>query len=104
MPYSRFPLIELTLSTGRRIWARSLYIEETYEGLLEGFPSSRINDGLLAVLPNQLTRTFGPSSVHVIEPTRTIELIRSAKADREAEFLPRYWLASDFTSTPMNRE
>lgn len=102
MPYVDLPLITLELSTGRMIRASSLCIEETYAGVLEGYPSSITNDSLLANLPIRATKTIlGPSSVHIIEPQRKAEVIPGFY--RPAEFLQPYWVAAYFRSSHMNR-
>jgi hypothetical protein len=91
-------VLGMKLSTGRSIWASSLFIEHTYVGLWVGHPSRKGNDRRLASLPNRAKTLFGDSPVHVLEPSRTIDAVHS-RPWLEVELLPEFWVMAEFTST-----
>jgi hypothetical protein len=65
-------LARLVLESGRDIALSQVYLESTYGGLLEGYPSARINDWLLGALPDRAARRLPGAPVHVVEPVRTL--------------------------------
>jgi hypothetical protein len=91
-------ILEVTLNTGRKIWASMVYIEDTYAGLLEGYPISRLNDRVIARLPQRAAGLFGDWPVHVIEPARYTKEATHPTPFGPPEYLPSCWIGASFTS------
>lgn len=61
----------VTLHSGRRIVLRELRQRMTYEGLLEGFPTRRLNEAHIERLVEEYRRSPGFGAPHVIRPIET---------------------------------
>ena len=96
------PILKLTLNTGRGIWASTVYIEDTYACVLEGYPMSRLNDRLIANLLKRASAVFGDWPLHLIEPTRTTKEAPFPPPLPPAEHLPSCWIAASFNSSPLS--
>ena len=93
-------ILNLTLNTGRAISANRLYVAATYAGLMEGLPDAAMNDDRIGWLPHTAASIFGDAPVLVVEPRRVKKEYPSLKPPRAGEFLPTYWIAAEFTSSP----
>ena len=95
-------ILELSLETGRKIWASTIHMESTYAGLLEGYPNAAMNDRLIAGLARRAVELFGDWPVQVIEPSRTTRERTHPTPFGPAEYLPSYWVAAEFNSVPLS--
>lgn len=96
----RPPLLELTLRSKRRIWARSYFVSETFAELLEGAPSERANERALGAIPDRLGKIFAGLPVHIIEPALVLSELASKWHGREILLLPPVCIAAEFRSSP----
>ena len=99
-PLRRPPLLEVTLRSKRRVWARSYFVSETFAGLLEGAPTEESNERVLRVLPDRLRGIFGGLPFHIIEPTLVFSELASKWHGREILLLPPVCIAAEFRSSP----
>ena len=97
-------ILDLQLSTGRRVWAPSLRIESTYSGLHCGYPTRLINDMTLERVPGYATRSLDEWPVHLIEPGRRIVDVPYARPDSPREDLPHCWIVAEFKSLSIDDE
>jgi hypothetical protein len=97
-------LARLVLESGRDVALSHLYLESTYGGLLEGYPSARINDWLLGALPDRAARRLPGAPVHLVEPVRTrpAEKEPGRRPFGPAELLPAVLCVGRFDSHPVN--
>ena len=99
-PLRRPPLLELTLRSKRRIWARSYFVSETFAGVLEGAPSEESNARELRAIPDRLGKFFAGLPVHIIEPALVFSELASKWHGREVLLLPPVCIAAEFRSSP----
>ena len=99
-PLRRPPLLELTLRSKRRIWARSYFVSETFAGVLEGAPSESANERALRAIPDRLGKFFAGLPVHIIEPALVLSELASKWHGREILLLPPVCIAAEFRSSP----
>jgi hypothetical protein len=96
----------ITLGTGRTLTLHALAQELTYEGLLEGVPTTKFNESLMnGVVKRQ--RTTGPSiSVHLVAPVETpIDMGHSYMSSfGEPARLPSVTCIGRFRSEPIAKE
>jgi len=98
-------LATITLTSGRDIVLTGLEVFSTYGNLLEGYPSVRLNDWLLARLVRRENSAHWSAPVHVIGPPRR----RLDSGDVRlpfgpAEVLPSVYCRADFRSYPVDEE
>jgi hypothetical protein len=60
----------LTRTSGRKIGAEVIFAYRTYENLLAGIPTERLNAAHLASLPQRMKALFFDSPVFVVPPLR----------------------------------
>lgn len=108
----------VTLASDNSISLDSLYIERTYAGLLEGFPTSEMNARILADAASKMTPLWGARATHVIPPVtiqirgRTIfpELMYFAWLSSNTPIKPEFmgselvvvWFASERVDVPIS--
>ena len=57
------------LSSGLRVILEALHVTRTYGGLLEGLPTQRMNNEILATLPSRMTPLWGKRKTHIVPPS-----------------------------------
>ena len=61
----------ITLGTGRKLTLHALAQELTYEGLLEGAPTTKLNKSLMDGVVERQRKTGRSISVHLVAPVET---------------------------------
>jgi hypothetical protein len=79
-----------------------MQIGSTYSGMLEGYPITPINDGILDRVPGEARDALGPWPVHVIDPPRTLRHLDPPQALGPEERLPACCMTVSFDSSPIN--
>jgi len=94
-------LLEVTLLTGRTIWATSYHASQTYGQLLEGIRCEMTNRLHLEDLPQRMQSIFGTFPVSMIEPKITLSEHRlKACPEIPIVMLPEMEFAALFISFP----
>jgi hypothetical protein len=92
-----FNKVSFQLKTGRKVSVESAHIQETYGGLLEGYPTEELNLETLENAKSMMRGCWGPRPTHIIPATLLLE--------HGAEFLPPWlcmvWLTS---LTPIDKD
>lgn len=81
----------IELSTGRLIYGTSLQQNLTYEGLIEGYPNSRVNQELLDSLEQRLRQQS--SAYHIVPASPRKYLRRPGDLDRIISMDPPFEVA-----------
>ncbi|MEV6977401.1 hypothetical protein [Kitasatospora sp. NPDC093806] len=69
-------LAQTVLGSGRSIKLSRLHMELTYEGLLMGYPTREMNDGIVTTAVRQAEKHYPSLPVHLAEPPRVQREIR----------------------------
>lgn len=64
-----FNKVKTNLLSGRVVNIESLHITETYGGLLEGYPTSEMNEEIIEESQTMMADCWGSRRTHVISPT-----------------------------------
>ncbi|CAN3978525.1 hypothetical protein [Kitasatospora purpeofusca] len=96
-------LAQVVLASGRSVELSILRMAETYDGLLMGYPTREMNDGIVAEAVEQAEKDYPSFPVHLVEPPRESHEIRRPTFG-PMEQLPRVLCTGFFTSEPVNPE
>ncbi|WP_399881812.1 hypothetical protein ACGH7X_04395 [Streptomyces sp. BBFR51] len=90
-------LSRITLSSRRSIALAELRLSSTYDGLLEGVPTKRVNEGIVAGRLRVAREAYPGWPVHLIPPELT-ETGRTTRLDEPIEHLPAVACVGAFES------
>lgn len=98
-------LARLRLASGREIALVQFHAVGTYDGMLEGLPTRRVNDRMLARLAAQAEAVFGGGwPIHIVEPARTATDRVANRRGETVELLPSVTCFGTFESEPKNSD
>lgn len=96
-------LAQVVLGSGRLLELSRVRMEETYEGLLMGYPTRQMNDAIVAGAVKQAEKDYPSIPVHLVEPPRVPRELRRATFG-PMETLPGVQCTGFFTSGPVDPE
>ncbi|MFJ8435324.1 hypothetical protein ACIQ9P_28915 [Kitasatospora sp. NPDC094019] len=94
-------LAQVVLGSGRSIQLSGLRLAETYDGLLMGYPTREMNDGIVAGAVERAKKDYPSAPVHLVEPPRAARELRRATFGPMEE-LPRVLCTGFFISEPVD--
>lgn len=96
-------LATIVLTSGRDVELTQLEVFSTYSGMLEGYPSARMNDRLLTRLATRPSSEYWTAPVHVISPPRRrLEPTLQHEPFGPTEMLPAVYCRAHFRSHPVD--